>query len=774
MISTLFRIPVIEETLLGFYSRTHKELASCIFHDSIKESRQRLLPLFVDGFDPIVYCNKGSGLPPSWTGRHDLRWSIDYSYYMTVYLRVNCAAAMGGAYMSTKLKQFINAHIPVVSYLELLDDPTDAALELPLPYTPLGKSRHDEDRNHIEIESELCVSARPLPLEVLEREFPTVPWTFEQVLERGLEKGVRNACLYVMEQCKLRHGETKSAEVQDALWFYHACFLDYLYNYKPEYDRYMPVELYPFDNRAFTAYDLPSAFHVLAQIPLWGEQSAPLFVLGKFIQKSLPFAGARRKLIDHTDKLIVTNESFWKVFSGIFYCLLLDMYPSSFSVERCWDINRLLRMKQIASDRDLLRSSLSKNNAKENDKGCFVVFTAFRLWICLMADNQLHYRGHGIDWDAFQEQTVQVAHAIRQTNMQDTTDVFAGARALSSQFKMKVYRYRKTALIAGISERLTECLEKVLYKEGIDMDLDSPIKTRLLNTLIRTSCKEWLTPACLMLMHLPDYGGVSLQSISLVLDIVQVYYNSAKPKDFEALIDQFTVSDFKAIAWYFHVIHILDRVDFRALTFQQVAQIDQAMIKRYTLFPGQALPQHAYNVFFTICCGKIKTLQGCNEYGHRDIAYDMENRVYVCAKTPKKFGDDDEDDVSEYESDRKNARKQRKQFNYITCANNPALCIPLRGFMLVFNNAERYMHCPQCAAFHRVQWSGYKGDTYACSECRSLEEIARTCTVCGMPATKTFGPIIDPLAPDKFQHLYFCGKHYEYATKAPTKAQLFH
>jgi len=808
---------VIEEALFGEYtrgkSRMHKQMASHIFHESIEESRQRLLPWIqlptfnhytcfrlcqqsrVEIQDVLYertpcppHVSNQESVPPAWSGRTRFASSLaEYSYYITVYLRVNCASALGS---SPKIKEFVNAHIPVLRYLDALEDPRDACLELPLPYTPLGKTHYDEDRNAIEIESQTVHQTRPYPLQVIRAEFPNAPWTFEEVLERKLERTVRNACLHVMAQCQEYHEKcAQTQQVRDALWFYHACFLDYLYNYRDEYETYMPVELYPFDNRAFTAYDLPSAFHVLTQIPLWGEQCAPGFPLGKFIQKSLPFAGARRTLISHTDKLIATNEAFWRVFSAIFYCMLTDMYPEHLSVagSRCWDVNRLLRMKQIASEKHIMRKALTQNSARENDKGCFIVFTAFRMWIALMTDNQAHFRDQVIDWGAFTTQTVAMAHEIRKAADIFGNDVFAGARDVANQHKMKVYRYRKSALVDTLLEKMTDCLEKDIYKSieflksqehhhpallrRIDTTLDASIKTNVMNALIRAPRQDWLTPRCLSIMHIPEYGGVRASSIQLVLDMMHVYYDSAKPKDFERILDEFHVPDFKVVCWYFHVVHLLNRIEFQALTFQQVVQIEGAMAERYTLFPGQQLPTHAYSVFFTLCCGKIKTLCGVNEYGHRDIAYDMERNVYVCAKSHKKqiIDDDDED----YESERKQARQHRKTFNHIPCNDNPVLCIPLRGFMLIYNKTDRYMHCPQCAAFHRFQWTGYHGANYACTECHGKRVICRTCTVCGLPANKTYGPIVDPLAPDKFQHLYFCGKHYKLAERAPTKEQLY-
>ena len=798
--------------MFGEYTRgkrMHKEIASHIFQSDIETSRQRLLSWIQSAnFDPVTCFRLCQGKymeiadflkaenpqeirqkcvkyrmknmkesdeeanPPAWTGLElsPTSW-IEYSYYATVYLRINCANALENS--SPKINAFINAHIPVVRFLDSLEDPRDDMIN-ELPYTGLGKSHYDEDRNAITIESHTLHEARPYPLDVIRKAYPNQPWTVEELLERTLS--VREACLYICRQCKEFHETAKSSLIRDSLWFYHACFVDYFYNYKPEYDRYMPVELYPFDNRAFTAYDLPCAFHVLAQIPLWGEQMAPAFPLGKFIQKSLPFAGARRTLINHTDKLIASNEAFWKIFSSVFYCMLMDMYPEHLSSgKRNFDMNHLMQMKQIASDKQMLRAALTNNSAKENDKGCFIVFTAFRLWIVMMTDNQPHYR-QVIDWDVFQAQTIDMAQRIRES-VKGEEDIFANARELAAHHKMQVYRYRKSGVIDSVYEKMTECLEKDLYKlveewkcdkpahvslvflDRIDTDISTDIKTNLLNALIRADSADWIT-ICLSIMRVPRFGGVREESIHLIQDIINVYYKSAKPKDFEHILNQFHVPDFKVACWYFYVIHTLNKVDFQALTMEQVVQIDRAMVNRYTLFPGQSLPTHAYNIFFTICCGKIKTMQGSQEFGHRDIAYDMETNSFVCAKSHKKSNDDDFV-LSEFETQRKHARKQRKDFNHIPCTDNPVLCVPLRGFMMIYNKTERYMHCPSCAAFHRFHWTGFKGGEYACPECRAKERQYTTCTVCGVEANE-IGPVIDPLtAKDVFQCLYYCKKHYK-------------
>jgi sulfatase maturation enzyme AslB (radical SAM superfamily) len=106
------------------------------------------------------------------------------------------------------------------------------------------------------------------------------------------------------------------------------------------------------------------------------------------------------------------------------------------------------------------------------------------------------------------------------------------------------------------------------------------------------------------------------------------------------------------------------------------------------LYPGQRLPESVFNVFFTICCGKIKTLTDSNSFGHKDIAYDINQNIYLCSKPHKKISSSLKD-FTEFEKQKKEARKKRKDFNYLPCRNNPVLSISIRGFMLIYDKTQR-------------------------------------------------------------------------------------
>ena len=797
-----FVIPTIEEALFGEFTkkRHHRLISSYIFNESIEWSKIKLteilkkvsaapttplLMLFSEickgkSMEVEHLCGiyakdhtasaASSTNPPAWTPRFKMPDNAalvkNYTYWATVWIRINCTYALleySENLKHVKATQFMNAHIPVIRYLDSLDDPSDECITIQLVcslYQKLGKSRFDEDRNLIKIDT-TRIQVRSYPLEILEQRFPQFIWRPNDVKSANLkhlqdagywlnqpDNHFITACLSIMVQCRDLHREETDMNVRDHLWFYHCCFLDVVAAAAAGGTgaaQFASQLLFPYDSRCFTGYDLPDAFHVLSSIPLWGEQLVPTFPLGKFIQKSLPFAGARRTLIDTTDKTVTNDTAFWKLFSSLFYCMLIDTYPEYITRnrERCFDLQKLLAITKLVGDREVLKETLARKSFKtpqnadtfnkENDKGCYIVFTAFRLWLLMIVQGQHHYQeaiSGCLDWKLFTEETISMASVIRRESQIDARDVFAVPRETLKAVKNKVYRYRKSNVVDTVLGNLMDGLEKQLFKEldewtlhlggsaatpplppqlgipsqskfiaqfvvsSLKYEIPNDIKTNLLNILIHVPKDMWIDPLTLSIMRLPEYGGITEFPLAMIVKLIDIYFEGgAKPKEFEHIIALFdTGIEFKIISWFFHVLHILDGVDFELLLDKQVEKIDVAMMStRYVLYPGQALPMTAYNVFFTICCGKIKTLLGPSCYGHEDIAYDAVRKVYVCAKSHKKVQSYNTDDFafSEYERVKKQARKQRKDFNFMPCKDNPVLCIDLRGFMLIWGRDTR-------------------------------------------------------------------------------------
>ena len=449
----------------------------------------------------------------------------------------------------------------------------------------------------------------------------------------------------------------------------------------------------------------------------------------------------------------------------------MDTYPEHISKNRnrCFDLQRLLQIMKFVTDKETLKESLARTNFKnsvvnfnkENDKGCFIVFTVVRMWIIMNVHNQKHYV-EGIkecmNFETFQSRVCDMAEKIRSSDF-TLVDVFAEAREYlnkntKNSSKTIIYRYRKTNVASTLSEQMG--------KKLADFNIPADIKQNILNYVIRMKKDEWLTPLSLSIMRDARFGGISEFTVMAILKLIDIYYKSAKPKDIENCIKIFEDSnDFKIVTWYFHVVTIIDTIDFDPLTINMIEKIDNALMTvKFVLCPGQYLPLSVFDVFFTICCGKLKTLTGVNEYGSEGIAYDIDAKNYQCAKIHKKIITNYKDFDFVFEQ-KKETKKKQKDFNLIPCKNNPVLNISIRGFALIYKG-KRYLHCPTCGTFHKFEWTGYKGDCYKCDDCRSKEKLYITCRVCFEPATDS-KIVCDPTSQngifDVFQKVYFCKKH---------------
>jgi hypothetical protein len=798
----------------------HKAAAAMVFQNSIEASRALIMPWFLhanfDAGDLLDIC-RGNGIefeqyleapidgiikhdiPPLWTPKGGLNETN-----IAVWFRVNVAAALldyakeywtAATKSHDKVMRFINAHLPAAAALDSAG---------PIPEVSLGRSYYDEDRNAIKKTTEQYV-IRDSPLVILRRHFPDKKWTLE---EYPTKMPIYDRMMTILKLCS--ETPANSPTIGDALWFYYVAFTD-LYEWYQKNDPRRDDEcvltvisndrtalelFYPHDNRCFTGYDLPDAYHILVSIPLWDESKTPNFALAKLMQKSMPYCCARRTLVAKSDKLMQTDLGFFKLFSRIFYCMMANTYPDS-KVPRIFDIARLVRIKQLCADRDKFRDIIARYTAlakqpqgmqkafrQETDKNCHIIFTAFRLWILMMARNQRHYIKavtNFINWGEFEDQTRNMAQIIQNVTDVFDADPFAAARKVfckgNKNSKTTVYRYRKHDIIHTLLEVLTEGLEEDVFAEAARLvelgapppdpmdDISLDVKTNLLNLMIRVPREDWLTPVALCILREPEYGGASEDAIYIILQLMNIYHASGKPKDFEQQRRLLSAHDYRVVTWYFHVISTIAKIRMHPLSLDQVQSIDTSMKTiRYVLYPGQRLSAHAYDVFVTLCCNDTKTLQGSSDYGHQDITYDMERHVFLCAKSHKKTPPPSLTTISI----QKRVRQQRKEFFHIPCKDNPTILINARGFRI---NGK--MHCPKCASFHtysKHNWSGSEDGRYRCPECID-SSMHLTCAVCGLQvknATNTL-TVVDPLAlngiHDVFQKLYFCDKHYSHAKR---------
>jgi hypothetical protein len=829
MYSTQFIVPLVEETLFGEFCLQkkffHKDMAAVIFQAKLSNTVDMLVPwfklmknsgrmhlnnLFYLCCKQICTCTEyfeqerwknlqrdeetiAFAWNPSFFPKRNV---LEYSVWFSVWIRVNCATAFNQN--NVKLVAFINSHLDIIRYLDSLLDPCDMNLNMDWCQVQCIKTTFDMDRNYIQ-KSVQSQRVRKYPLEIIQHYYPKLPWYPEQITEIT-ERDVKRikahhydikpkswrsfqyyACLYIMVQCKELHelNEHKNPDLLDALWFYHGCFIDYMCGDSP----LITAATYPHDNNVFTAYDLPNVFHILMSITMWGEKVELNYLLGNLIQKTLPYAGARRTLSEKIDDILSQDDDlFWKILAHIIYCMQSDMYPHYLSSnKRLFNLEKLCNVRSILNDRSALKQKL-----KNHPKSCFIIFTSFRMWILMMAHEQKHYLdvvSKFMDWEDFKQRTIEMAHIIQWDNQ---------SKLIQDNKNAKIYRYRDNNCIETLLHIFVDTLEKTIYKEiknwehrdmakyppeiqyyvhELQKEIDTHTKTNILNLLLKTERHNWLhvTSLCIMKVH----GNVSDHAIYLIEKLVHIYYNSARPKDYENVVDLFEVNDLKVVCWYFRVIASLNKIDFQLLTDKQIKDIDYAIAtNKYMLFPGQTVPDIGYNVYISICCGKIKTLQGSEKFGHENIAYDIENHTYLCSKTPKKIIDykNEEYGFAEVLKQRKIIRSQRKEFNCIPCHNNPVLTIPLRGFMLIYNKCK-YLHCPSCGSFHKFAWNGYEKDSYACLECRHKQrKNYYTCHTCLVQIPEAYAKLhtltkIDPVPlnglNDIFQTLYYCKNHYK-------------
>ena len=411
----------------------------------------------------------------------------DYTYVITVWLRINCACMLPGTsnsfynrnpYTLQKLRRYCDNHLEVVKYLDTIEDPCDDNIDiarLKSLLKPLGNSYYSEDRCLIRVEEQVTLQKLPTPLQILEKEFPDVDWNPETVCnmytryrssadlhydplrERVFAEGPSKYSLYIgciltLENIFEKQSNCPEDHVGDALHYYYVAFLDlfwfcvnhtdYLtmsdeclrapmqfYNAMTAWEMFNPHKV---DTRAFHAGDLPDVFSVLTDIPLYGEQHKSSFTIGKVIQKCLPFCGQRRKLIEVTRAYNMKEPAFWYIFCKVFWCMLAGMYPGDKSRPHMKELLRIRQLTDCATAKSLLIDSISVG---EYDGSALIVFTAFRRYVLYMDEENVHYIEEAdkcIDWNELQQDTIKRAELNRESNL-FPEDPFGRARIVLSK-----------------------------------------------------------------------------------------------------------------------------------------------------------------------------------------------------------------------------------------------------------------------------------------------------------------------------------------------------
>ena len=400
-----------------------------------------------------------------------------------------------------KIQDFIDNHTLVISTMDI-------------DMYQSQKTFYDNDRGKIKVET-VSYQTRPTPLEVLRKKWPTQSWTVEEVIDNGINPELLHwnplgitrdnanshtvylACIFLMEKLQRFHINMESPP--EELYFYWVAFVDLFYWGLSQQQQQQPRDMsderllnqpinpndvltpfevfYPHDTRAFTAYDLPNVSTILSFIPLQGEQRAPSTPLVKFVQKCMPFCCQRRGLVAHTVDFIKSTPAFFDLFGPVIWCMLANTYPTELAgTDRntLFDMDRLMRVKHITDSRQSLvyalgrlhlmpsAKSLQKAFHRENDRGCWIVLSAVRLWVNMMIRKDEHYLSVArqcMEWDAITKESIAYAMKIRTTDLYKVlNDPFKPARTVLSDGKKNqkqfVNRYRVTTAISTISKCL--------------------------------------------------------------------------------------------------------------------------------------------------------------------------------------------------------------------------------------------------------------------------------------------------------------------------------
>lgn len=518
------------------------------------------------------------------------------------------------------------------------------------------------------------------------------------------------ACIHIANQCRFLMSPDNKSVVNDALWSYYAAFVDffsyvalcedpsvegsdaYLLTPPGSYmsrkkemiytEKLTPWEMYGshLDVRTKDAGYLPDLFHMINSIPLGGEQCPPPTRLGKIYQKALPFACQGRHIITLIVKTIRSDDAFWNLCSQLFWVMLAALYPG--------DGNRieltmrdLIRAKHLVQTKETFISMLEPGtSAPCKNGGPLIIAIAFRLHIIYMASFNPTYVQHArecIDWNYFVENTKEAAALIRESDL-IPEDPLERARTrilkIVKNSNLRVSRIRRYSCAVTLTARINEVLEKVIFKDyymkrqvgggGADTSFYTRIlsiscKSAISNFLVRIPPSKRFSHETYSLLMLPEYGGVSVATVDLMNSLTNVYYLSkGMPRDFTRVIDQFSVRDFVVVAYFFNRATELEHISFVSLDAETVKRTDEAMIssKRYNLFPGQSIPDNAYNVHIALCCGRVCTLMGQGKFGAKMVAFDVEKECFVCSRgknlhKKNKLGADTDDVAPEEEEE---------------------------------------------------------------------------------------------------------------------------
>lgn len=775
---------LIDTYLLHGKKTGFNTLQSLIEHDqSLIEKSQSRIPALIKiepSTDNIVY-------------KPSIEWSSNNIVQVAVWMRINLTIALCIYYRidwetDPRINDFLDNHIPV------LNSPVcDIAL-----YKPLGRSYYDKDRSKINVQIHYLPD-KESTLDYLYRVFPHTKWSLKDYskddppLECINGYTILSAVKEILNNIQQTYLKTNDRQ----LWEYYLCFVDLLSLNEQQLSDQSLIEhgylkqYYPYCNRAFTYSDMPDVFWAIMRVPLEGERDTPETDLVEIIQKCLPIASQRRQLIKKANGLLTQNPHFWNLYRKLFWCMMT--YSPN------WNIKQLVDIKLLCEDKKRFLN-MFKTTTKAHNILTPVVFIMVRLWILRII--------HGIDWykdctkeyakwDLFQESVNEELAYILSKYQYECDDPLHELRTDNGFSNLVFHRYKDTSLILYLHDKLDKTLRRhiclkvyqftahsvqesmnIRYKNKLkDYRLHANIKQNILNYLIKVPKDYRFQYMTLSALTLPQYGNIYPKSIAVYSEMIHIYNGTAKPKNMFTVIDQLPLKDFFVLYWYTSVLCVLQSIDFIVLPVTTTGQIEQAMRTRRYVVPNEIpLDDSVYDIYVCICCKKLHTLSGKNEYGHeKSIVLDTSTNQLIC-KGSKTNSNTTHVDGNVLADDKKVVRDIHKDIIYLPCKDNPVLKIPLKGFMLHWQPAEKkheyYMHCPSCGSFHEyniLYWRSAR-QGYQCDYCYKdkYDRIHAVCCMCESPLkqktmlekTLQVNVLFPEQMGDNIQHLYFCRKHF--------------
>lgn len=275
-----------------------------------------------------------------------------------------------------------------------------------------------------------------------------------------------------------------------------------------------------------------------------------------------------------------------------------------------------------------------------------------------------------------------------------------------------------------------QCIER--YREAIPKG----IKQDILNMLLLVPEPLRFTEPCFSQLCQPKFGGLRRAVVHSLVRLVDLYHEQGSPKETREQLADFSPYELRITTWFLHCCRLYDRIHLVPLDPATEARIENTMMtKRVSLYPGvQQLHPNDFTVYATVCCEKIITMTD-GIYGHDKVRYDSRLKQPVCkpkGKSTKKILAPDHEEIwypqpaQTSQEVKERAKAHKLNFIRISCPQ-PVMRINLRGFKLVVGSnrgtKHQYMHCPQCASFHKMDVRGFRAKGgYACQNCLAQDK----------------------------------------------------